>query len=330
VLLLALAPTAGAAAPRSGRYAGKTSQKLPFALYLGLAHAGEIGRPVIYTGIEGNLHARLRELATVQVRVVCTSVGGTRWSEVIPVRVLGSRRNHQYLGSGSYTVTRGRFRYSPVDLVPRRLESYHERLRGRVAAGKASGTVELEVKKTAEEPLVAGETPFASCGSGRVKWKARLARRSRGGGEQRVGPAPPPTPRRLRLDSYLAELLDGRRAGGGGGAAVFQKQGGGSFTAYVFKPGGDLLYCRRTPDGSRDYRSGKWTVLAGYLWSWPSDDVGHAEGQVRLSFPGSVVDADVGAIGSAASVSAKSGGLGSVAGDWQANVAGCESLESAI
>jgi hypothetical protein len=327
LLLLGSATSADAATgPRSGRYAGKTSQRLPFVLYLGQTHKGELGRPVVYTGIEGNLRARLREVATVKVRVACTGVAGGRWNEIIPVRVLARRRNRSFSDSGDLTVRRGRFRYSPLDLLPRRLETYDERLRGRIAGGKAAGVIELRVKKFAEEPLVSGEVAFASCKSGRVKWKARLARRSRRGGTPRVGPAPPPAPRRVRDDSYLTDLLGGARTGGGG-MVVSQDQGGGSFTGYAFKSGGGLLYCHRAADGSRDYRSGTWTVLAGYLWSWPSDEAGHAEGQLRLSLPGSAVEADVSTVGRTITLSPKGGQLGSASGSWQPDVPDCAQLE---
>ena len=314
LLLLAVAAApAGAAGPRSGVYSGKTSQKLPFALYLGQAKRGELGRPVIYTGWTGKLNVSLREVATVKVRVACAAADGTRWSEIVPVRILGPKRNRFFSDSGDYVLRRGRFRYAPLNLTPRRGETWDHRIRGRVAGRKAAGTVELRVDKLAEAPL-AGEAPkFASCSSGRVKWKARRARHDRAGGTPRIAPPPVTAPRRARFDSYFTQLLDGTQTGGQG-TTFAQAQGGGSFTGYLFKRGGGLEYCRRAPDGTRDYRSGTWTVLSGYLWHWPSDEVGHAEGTLRLSVPGSVVEADVAVVGYVIAVAPKGGQLGSATG----------------
>lgn len=89
---------------------------------------------------------------------------------------------------------------------------------------------------------------------------------------------------------------------------AYQAQGGPAFSAYVFKSGGQLLYCHRRVDGSRDYRSGSWSVVAGYLWIRPHNDAGRADGELRLNLPGAVT-ASVVLDGASFSVSPSGGGL---------------------
>jgi hypothetical protein len=95
--------------------------------------------------------------------------------------------------------------------------------------------------------------------SGDVAWKAR--RTGRGTRGRPVVRPTPERPRRIRLDSALRLVL---RSDGADGTGLFRDEGAGSFTAYLFKADGTLNYCRRA-GGARDYRSGKWKVLAGYM-----------------------------------------------------------------
>ena len=55
-----------------------------------------------------------------------------------------------------------------------------------------------------------------------------------------------------------------------------------ALTAYVFDRGGGLAYCHYA-GGTRDYRSGSWSVLAGYLW-WRRPR--ELEGTIRLIVDG--------------------------------------------
>src|SRR4051794_17821347 len=108
---LALPSAAGAAAaPPAGEYTGRTSQGLPITLYANQAKRGELGREVTYSGLTGKLHAKLRHVATVRVRMSCTG-RAEQWSEVIPVQILGPRIAHDLEG-GNYDIERSRFRFT--------------------------------------------------------------------------------------------------------------------------------------------------------------------------------------------------------------------------
>jgi hypothetical protein len=317
---------AQAAGPKAGRYAGRTSQKLPISLWAAQAKKGELGRFVTYTGIEHDLKARLREIAALKVRIACKGSGGSKWKEVIPVQILGSKRNSHFSDSGSYTIKGGRFGYAPLDLSGRGHETIDERLKGRFKGRKAAGTVTIKVSERATLPYVNSDVTFAKCKSGTVKWSARLKKGDKHG-IPKLAPPPEPKPRRVRFDSSLARVVDGSELGSEG-ALTYEAQGGPAFTAYVFRSGGQLLYCHRGPDGSRDYRSGSWSVSAGYLWSRPHNQDGRADGTLRLALPGAV-DAGVVVDGRSFVVSPTGGGLAAASGEYHPwNSQTCESLES--
>lgn len=320
---------AQAAGPKAGRYAGRTSQKLPISLWAAQAKKGELGRFVDYTGIEHDQKNRVREIVAVKVRIACQNSGGSKWKEVIPVQIYGPKRNHTFGDSGDLTVRHGRFSFAPIDLSGRGTEALDERLKGRFKGRKAAGAVRISVTEFAEIPYQNGELTFAKCKSGTVKWSARL---KKGGkhGIPKLAPPPQSTPHRARDDSFFTRLLDGTEFGGGGGLIAYQAQGGLAFSAYVFNPGGQLLYCHRSADGSRDYRSGTWSVTIGYLWARQHDEPGRAEGQVRLNVPGAVA-ASVALDDRSFSVSPSGGGLVAASGDLHitnSSMSGCQSFES--
>jgi hypothetical protein len=322
---LAGALPAQAAAPKPGRYGGRTSQKLPISLWAGQARKGELGRFVDHVGVDRTV--RLREVAALKVRVACKGSGGSRWREVIPVQILGLKRNHVFSDSGSYTITRGRFAFSPV--VSGAQQVLDESIRGRFKGRKAAGTATVSVTELATIPIDTGEVTFARCKSGKVKWSARL---KKGGkhGIPKLAPPPEPKPRRGRDDTDFRQVLDGSVGGGDGGTLIYQGQGGSAFTAYYFKPGGKLLYCHRDAGGSPDYRSGTWSVTVGYLWMRPHDQGGRVDGELRLSVPGAVA-ASAAIDGNTASVSPSGGGLVAARGQYRfANPPNdtCQSLES--
>jgi hypothetical protein len=280
-LAVAGALPAQAAGPKAGRYAGRTSQKLPISLWAAQAKKGELGRFVDYIGIEHNLKDRVREIAAVKVKIACKGSGGSKWKEVIPVQILGSKRNLHFAESGDYTVRHGRFAFAPFDLFGRGHESLDESLKGRFKGRKAAGTVTIAVTQEATIPYQNDDVNFAKCKSGKVKWTARLKKAGKHG-VPKLAPPPEAKPRRARYDSFFTRLLDGSEFGTSGTVA-YQAQSGMAFSAYVFKAGGQLLYCHRAADGSRDYRSGSWSVAAGYLWARPHNDAGRAEGELRLN-----------------------------------------------
>jgi hypothetical protein len=322
------APPAQAAGPKAGRYAGRTSQKLPISLWAAQAKKGELGRFVDYTGIEHDQKTREREIAALKVRIACKGSGGSKWKEVIPVQILGPKRNHTFGDSGDLTVRHGRFGFAPFDLGGRGHEALDERLKGRFKGRKAAGTVRISVTEMATIPFDNGDVTFAKCKSGTVKWSARL---KKGGkhGIPKLAPGRESKPRRARADSYFTRLLDGTEFGGGG-LIAYQPQGGPAFIAYFFNPGGQLLYCRRAADGSRDYRSGTWSVTVGYLWARPHNEPGRAEGELRLNVPGAVA-VSAALDGRSISVSPSGGGLLAAGGDLQivnSSVHECQSFES--
>jgi hypothetical protein len=323
-----VAPAEAARGPK-GRYGGKTSQKLPISLWVGQAKKGELGRFVNYAGIENDQKTLQREVAAFKVRIACKGSGGARWKEVIPVQVHGPKRNRTFSDSGDLTLRHGRFRFAPFDLTGRGHEAVDESIRGRVAGRKAAGTVVIKVQESATIPVENGEVTFAKCKSGRVKWSARLKKGGKHGIPKLASP-PESKPRRARYDAFLTRLLDGSELGGEG-LMAYQSQGDVAFSAYLFRAGGQLLYCRRASSGSRDYRTGTWSATAGYLWARPHDEPGRAEGKLRLTLPGSGgLDASAVLDGRSFGVSPAGGGLAAASGDYRFIVPGesCSSLES--